>query len=152
MPGPRPKSPEEFADQLGIRSALVVLCIAFLIAAMWFVSSPSFEKCSAVDNVTDRNACYDGLRMELLKPPAKGADIPRGQIPTSALGQKISMSRCDVRFPPKADGGPDACFLGGPRAPDFVRLVFHLSKANDRSAIPIANHVTLVTHGSRAKS
>jgi hypothetical protein len=74
----RPKSPEEFAGQFGIRSALVVLCMAFLIAAMWFLSSPSFEKCSAVETVTDRSACYEGLRKELLKPPAKGADIPRG--------------------------------------------------------------------------
>ena len=74
----RPKSLEEFADQFGIRSALLVLCIASFIAAMWFVSSPSFEKCSAVENVTDRHACYDGLRKELLKPPAKGADIPKG--------------------------------------------------------------------------
>ena len=74
----RPKSPEELADQFGIRSALLVLCIAFFIAAIWFVDSPSFEKCSAVENATDRNACYDGLRTELLKPPAKGADIPKG--------------------------------------------------------------------------
>jgi hypothetical protein len=73
----RPKSPEELADQFGIRAALLVLCIAFFIAAISFVSSPSFEKCSAVANVTDRNACYDGLRKELLKPPAKGADIPK---------------------------------------------------------------------------
>jgi len=73
----RPKSPEDLADQFGITSALVLLCIGFLIAAIWFVSSPSFEKCSAVQNVTDRNACYEKLRKELLKPPAKGADIPR---------------------------------------------------------------------------
>ena len=74
---PWPKSPEQLEDQFGVRTALFVLCIAFFIAAIWFVSSPSFEKCSAVENVTDRNACYDGLRNELLKPPAKGADIPR---------------------------------------------------------------------------
>ena len=73
-----PKSPDQFGDQFGIRTALVVFCIAFFIAAIWFLSSPSFEKCSAVENVTDRNACYDGLRKELLKPPAKGADIPKG--------------------------------------------------------------------------
>jgi hypothetical protein len=72
------KSPEEFADQFGIRTALLVLCIASFIAAIWFVSRPSFEKCSALENVTDRNACYDGLRKELLRRPAKGADIPKG--------------------------------------------------------------------------
>lgn len=74
----RPKSPEELADQFGIRFALIVLCMAFFIAAIWFVSSPSFEKCSTVENVTDRNACYEGLRKELLKLPAKGADAFRG--------------------------------------------------------------------------
>jgi hypothetical protein len=74
----RPKSPEDLADQFGIRSALVILCIASFIAAIWFVSTPSFEKCSAVENTTDRNACFESLRQELLKPPAKGADIPRG--------------------------------------------------------------------------
>ena len=74
----RPKSPKELADQFGIRSALLVLCITSFVAAIWFVSRPSFEKCSAVENVTDRNACYDGLRKELLKPPAKGADISKG--------------------------------------------------------------------------
>jgi hypothetical protein len=72
------KSPEDVADQLATRIALLVLCIAFFIAGIWFVSSPSFEKCSAVENVTDRNACYDGLRKELFNPPAKGADIPKG--------------------------------------------------------------------------
>jgi hypothetical protein len=74
----RPKSPEDLADQFGIRSALVILCIASFIAAIWFVGTPSFEKCSAVENTTDRNACFESLRQEFLKPPAKGADIPRG--------------------------------------------------------------------------
>ena len=74
----RRQSPEDLADQFGMRTSLLLFCIALLIAALWFVSSPSFEKCSAIENVTDRNACYDGLREELLRPPAKGADIPKG--------------------------------------------------------------------------
>ena len=74
----RSQSPKDLADHFGIRTSLLLLCIAFLIVALWFVSSPSFEKCSAIENVTDRDACYDGLRKELLKPPAKGADIPKG--------------------------------------------------------------------------
>ncbi|HET7166249.1 MAG TPA: hypothetical protein VFI94_14030 [Pseudolabrys sp.] len=73
-----PKSPEDLADQFGIRFALIVLCMASFIATIWFVSSPSFEKCSAVENVTGRNACYEELRKELMKPPAKGADAFRG--------------------------------------------------------------------------
>jgi hypothetical protein len=74
----QPKSPEALADQFGIRTALLVLCIAFFIAAIWLASRPSFEKCSALENVTERNACYDGLRNDLSKPPAKGPDIPKG--------------------------------------------------------------------------
>jgi hypothetical protein len=39
-------------------------------------SHPSFEKCLALENATERYACYDNLRAELLKPPAKGAEVP----------------------------------------------------------------------------
>jgi hypothetical protein len=73
-----PGSPEALADRFGVRTALLVLCIALFIAAIWVTSRPSFGKCSALENVTERNACYDGLRKEILKPPAKGADVPRG--------------------------------------------------------------------------
>jgi hypothetical protein len=73
-----PKSAEERVDQFGIRTALFVLAVAFFIAAMWLISSPSFEKCSALENVTERSTCFDTLRSELLKPPAKGPDIPKG--------------------------------------------------------------------------
>jgi hypothetical protein len=76
--GAWPESPEEFIDRFGVRTALLVLCLAFFIAAIWVVSRPSFEKCSALENVTERNACFETLRNDLLKPPAKGADIPRG--------------------------------------------------------------------------
>jgi hypothetical protein len=74
----RPRSPEDSVDQFGIRTALFVLCVAFFIAAMWLIGRPSFDKCSALENVSERNACFDTLRNELLKPPAKGADIPKG--------------------------------------------------------------------------
>jgi hypothetical protein len=74
----RTKSSDDLTDQRGIRIALLVFCIAFFIASIWFVRNPSFEKCSAMENVTDRSACYDGLRQQLLKPPEKGADFPKG--------------------------------------------------------------------------
>ena len=74
----RPETAEERLDRYGIRTALLVLCIALFIAAIWLASRPSFEKCSALENVTERNACFETLRNDLLKPPAKGADIPRG--------------------------------------------------------------------------
>ena len=70
-----PGSPQVLADLFGVRTALLVLCIAFFIAAIWATSWPSFEKCSALENVTERN---DGLRKEILKPPAKSAGVTRG--------------------------------------------------------------------------
>ena len=73
-----PESPEEFIDRFGIRTALLVLCVALFIAALWVVTRASFAKCSALENVTERNACLETLRNDLLKPPAKGAAIPRG--------------------------------------------------------------------------
>ena len=73
----RSESRDDFADRMEIRIALLAFCVASFIAAVWFVSGPSFEKCSAVANTTDHNACYDDLRRDLLKPPAKGADVPK---------------------------------------------------------------------------
>jgi len=72
-----PKTAEERVDQFGFRTALFVLCVTFFIAAVWLISRPSFEKCSALENATERNACFDALRSDLLKPPAKGPDIPK---------------------------------------------------------------------------
>ena len=72
------ESPEEAADRFGVRAALVVLCIGLFIAAMWLVTGPSFEKCSALENLAQRNACYDALRNNLFKPPAKGGDLRNG--------------------------------------------------------------------------
>jgi hypothetical protein len=74
----KPESPEDLADHFGINLSLLVLCVAFLIAAIWMISSPSFEKCSALNNVTQRNACYGELRNNLMKPPAKGGEMPAG--------------------------------------------------------------------------
>ena len=68
---PELKSPEDAADRFGLRVALVVTCVGFLIAAIWLASSPSFQKCSAFDNLNDRVACYEGLRTALLQPPAR---------------------------------------------------------------------------------
>jgi hypothetical protein len=70
------KSPEDVADRFGIRAALLVLCVGLFLAGMWLLDSPSFEKCSAAPNVSERVACYDELRKELFKPPAKGGEMP----------------------------------------------------------------------------
>jgi hypothetical protein len=67
----QPKVPEDDVDRLGVRLSLLVLCVALFLAANWVIGTASFQKCSALGNVTQRNTCYDDLRNELLKPPAK---------------------------------------------------------------------------------
>jgi hypothetical protein len=71
-------TPEERVDRFGFRTALFFLVLALFVAAMWIANRPSFEKCSTLENVSERNACYEKLRDDLSKPPAKGADIPKG--------------------------------------------------------------------------
>jgi hypothetical protein len=70
-----PETPEESVDRFGLRTAFLVLCIAFLLAAVWIATKPSFEKCSALENVTQRNACFDTLRQDQLQPAAKGPGV-----------------------------------------------------------------------------
>ena len=74
----QPKSPEEDVDRLGVRISLLVLCVALFLAANWVMRTASFQKCSALENVTQRNTCYDELRNELLKPPANDPLRTRG--------------------------------------------------------------------------
>jgi hypothetical protein len=70
-----PRSPEERVDRFGSGLALLILFVGLLLAGMWLFAGQSFEKCSALENVAERNACYEQLRLELLKPPAKGSDF-----------------------------------------------------------------------------
>ena len=73
-----PETPEERVDRYGVRTALLALVIALFVAAMWVGNRPSFDKCSTLENATERYACYDKLRDDLSKPPAKGAYGPKG--------------------------------------------------------------------------
>jgi hypothetical protein len=74
---PLPDTPEQRVDRFGMMTAVFAVVVASFIAAIWFLSRPSFEKCSALENVEQRNACYDPLRDNLSKAPAKGANIPK---------------------------------------------------------------------------
>ena len=74
---PLPDSPERRVDRFGLLIAFFALGIAFFIAAIWVLNRPSFEKCSALESVAERNACYDKLRNDLSQPPAKGPDVPK---------------------------------------------------------------------------
>jgi hypothetical protein len=65
------QSPEDAADRFGIRAALIVTCVGFLIAAVWLMSRPNFQTCTGLDNLNDRIACYEGVRTALSQPPAK---------------------------------------------------------------------------------
>ena len=67
-----PRSPEDAVDRLGVGVAFLVLCVALVIAAIWVFRSPSFQKCSAMENTAERNACYSELRDKLFEHPAKG--------------------------------------------------------------------------------
>jgi hypothetical protein len=69
--GEQPKGPEDDVDRLGVKISLLVLCVALFLAANWVISTANFQKCSALENVTKRNTCYDELRNDLLKLPAK---------------------------------------------------------------------------------
>jgi hypothetical protein len=75
---PLPETAEERVDRFGFRTALFALALAFFVAAMWLINMPTFEKCSTFQNVNEPISCYEKLRDELSKPPAKGADIPKG--------------------------------------------------------------------------
>jgi hypothetical protein len=67
----QPNGPEDDADRLGVKISLLMLCVALFLAANWVISTANFQKCSALENVTQRNTCYDELRNELSKLPAK---------------------------------------------------------------------------------
>jgi hypothetical protein len=67
----QPKGPEDDVDRLGVKISLLTLCVALFLAANWVISAATFQKCGALENVTQRNTCYDELRNELLKLPAK---------------------------------------------------------------------------------
>ena len=67
----QPKSPQDDVDRLGVKISLLTLCVALFLAANWVISAANFQKCSALENVTQRNTCYDELRKELSKLPAK---------------------------------------------------------------------------------
>jgi hypothetical protein len=72
----RTETPEAKIDRIGIRVCSVVLFLALALIGIWQFSTPSFEKCSALRTQPERIVCYESLRNELLKPPAKGASPP----------------------------------------------------------------------------
>jgi hypothetical protein len=65
------KTPEDAADRIGIRAALLATCAGLLFAGLWLASSPSFQKCSAIETLNDRISCYESLRSTLFTPPVK---------------------------------------------------------------------------------
>jgi hypothetical protein len=66
-----PKTPEDVIDRVGTRLAMLVLCVACLIAALWVLSTPSFEKCTVLTSASERYVCYEALREVLSRPPTR---------------------------------------------------------------------------------
>ena len=58
-------------DRIGTGVSLVVLFAALVIIVIWLISAPSFEKCGALASKSERIVCYEQLRDELFKSPAK---------------------------------------------------------------------------------
>jgi hypothetical protein len=48
-----PETPEDVIDRVGIRLAMLVLCVACLIAALSVLSTPSFEKCTVLTSASE---------------------------------------------------------------------------------------------------
>lgn len=72
----RTETSEAKADRIGIVASFVVLFMALVLIGIRLVSASSFEKCSALVSQSERSVCYENLRDELLKLPAKGGSPP----------------------------------------------------------------------------
>jgi hypothetical protein len=72
----RTETSDARADRIGIGASFVVLFMALVLIGIRLVSAPSFEKCSALGAQSERSVCYENLRDELLKLPAKGGSPP----------------------------------------------------------------------------
>jgi hypothetical protein len=72
----RTESSEAKINRIGTGLSLVVLFVALVITGIWLISTPSFEKCSALGTQSERIVCFENLRGELLKSPAKGGSPP----------------------------------------------------------------------------
>lgn len=60
--------------------SLIVSVIAFVFAlvlyAVWADSRSTFEQCIAISDSTARMACYEEVRHQETRPPAKGGNAP----------------------------------------------------------------------------
>src|ERR1700722_18832255 len=65
-------SPSAKTDRYGLGLSLSVLGVALVLMVISFISEPSFAKCSVLATEPDRMSCYQKLRDELLRSPAKG--------------------------------------------------------------------------------
>jgi hypothetical protein len=58
-------------DRIGTAVSVTVLFAALVITGIWLISTPSIENCSVLASKSERIACYERLRDELFKSPAK---------------------------------------------------------------------------------
>jgi hypothetical protein len=59
-------------DRFGLSLSILVLTAALVLMVIWLIAQPSFAKCSGLGSQSERVACYQRLRDQLLSPPAKG--------------------------------------------------------------------------------
>jgi hypothetical protein len=66
------------AERAGLAISVAVLVVSLIALVMWAESRSSFERCSARVDADARAACYEELRQQEMRPPAKGAYAPVG--------------------------------------------------------------------------
>lgn len=70
------ESLEARANRIGTSVSLITMCVALILIGLWLVSTPSFEKCSALGKQSERAVCFESLRDGQMKSPAKGGISP----------------------------------------------------------------------------
>src|SRR5262245_6942647 len=85
---PQPSSSELREARFGIGVSLLVMCIALVLMMIQLISEPSFEKCSTLENQSERYICYDHLREQLFRNPTKGGSQIRTHINERETGTR----------------------------------------------------------------
>ena len=63
-------------ERSGLVVSIVVIIAALFLLALWADSQSSFGQCVALADVDARLACYEKVRQQEFRPPAKGAGMP----------------------------------------------------------------------------
>jgi hypothetical protein len=64
------------AERVGMITSVIVVTVSLALLVVWAESRSSFERCSALTDFNARVTCYEELRQQEMRPPAKGATAP----------------------------------------------------------------------------